>query len=251
MNERRLPYRAITIIGEALKMNHLEDKEENEMTENKQNASVKRKLSDNFFALYLLTMLLIILGQFYSFQPLYFILLFAAVFIQSSAEEWICRGFLYQRLIRSYKSPAAASVGNAFLFTALHLMNDGVTVLSVLNIFLTGIMFSLIIYYVNSIWCAMAVHTAWNFTQNILFGLPNSGLVVPWSIFRLDVSTAKNSFAYNVGFGIEGTIFADIVLVLACAGIYLWGRKNGKKPDDIWNEYAADGSEPQLEKQGL
>ena len=30
-----------------------------------------------------------------------------------------------------------------------------------------------------------AVHTAWNFTQNILFGLPNSGINVPYSVFKL------------------------------------------------------------------
>ena len=67
-----------------------------------------------------------------------------------------------------------------------------------------------------------------------MFGLPNSGMVVPYSVFRLDASTASDSFAYNVGFGIEGTLFADIVLILACVAICLWGRKNGKKPSEVW-----------------
>lgn len=163
-----------------------------------------------------------------SFQPIYFIILFLAVFVQSSAEELLCRGFLYQRLLRSYRSPAVAIIGNALLFAILHLLNDGITVLSVLNIFIVGILFSLIVYYMDSIWCAMAVHAAWNFTQNILFGLPNSGMTVPYSVFRLDASVARNSFAYNVGFGIEGTLLADMVLILACVAIYLWGRKYGK-----------------------
>lgn len=169
-----------------------------------------------------------------SFQPIYFIIIFIAVFVQSSAEELLCRGFLYQRLMRSYKSPAVAIIGNSLLFAILHLLNEGITVLSVLNIFLVGILFSLIVYYMNSIWCAMAVHAAWNFTQNIIFGLPNSGMTVPYSVFRLDASVARDSFAYNVGFGIEGTLLADGVLILACVGIYLWGRKYGKKPYDVW-----------------
>ena len=118
----------------------------------------------------------------------------------------------------------------------LHLANHGVTILSVLNIFLVGILFSLMVYYMDSLWCAFAVHTAWNFTQNILFGLPNSGINVPYSVFKLNAATARDSFAYNVGFGIEGTVFADIVLLAACVLLYLWGRKHGKKSMDVWAE---------------
>lgn len=173
--------------------------------------------------------------HFDSFQPIYFVIVFIAVFIQSSAEELLCRGFLYQRLMRSYKSPAVAIIGSSLFFALMHLLNDGVTVLSVLNIFTVGILFSLLVYYANSIWCAMALHAAWNFTQNIIFGLPNSGMVVPYSVFKLDAATANNSFAYNVGFGIEGTVLADLMLILACVCIYLWGRKYGKKPCDVWN----------------
>lgn len=168
------------------------------------------------------------------FQPIYVIIIFIAIFVQSSAEELVCRGFLYQRLIRSYKSPVVAIIGNSLLFAFMHLFNEGVTALSVLNIFVVGILFSFMVYYMDSIWCAMAVHAAWNFTQNIIFGLPNSGIVSPYSIFRLDAATANNSFAYNVGFGIEGTLLADVVLILACIGMYLWGRKYGKKPCDVW-----------------
>lgn len=171
-----------------------------------------------------------------SFQPVSFVIIFIAVFVQSSAEELVCRGFLYQRLRRSYKNPAVAIVGNSLLFALLHLFNDGVTALSLLNIFVVGLLFSFMVYYMDSLWCAMAAHAAWNFTQNIIFGLPNSGMISPYSVFRLDASAAKDSFAYNVGFGIEGTVIADAVLILACVCIWLWGRKYAKKPCDVWNE---------------
>ena len=55
--------------------------------------------------------------------------------------------------------------------------------------------------------------------------MPNSGITVPFSVFKLDASTARNSFAYNIGFGIEGTIFADLVLILGCVLLFMWGRK--------------------------
>lgn len=169
-----------------------------------------------------------------SFRLLPLVIVFVAVFIQSSAEELICRGYLYQKLRKGYKSPIVAIVGNSLFFAVLHLGNEGVTVLSIINIFLTGILCSLIVYYMDSLWCAFAVHTAWNFTQNILFGLPNSGMVVPFSVFKLDASTATDSFAYNVGFGIEGTIVADVVLLLGCVVLFFWGRKFGKEPYNVW-----------------
>ena len=105
-------------------------------------------------------------------------------------------------------------------------MNRGVTALSVLNIFLVGLLFSMCVYYFNSFWMVAAIHTSWNFTQNILLGLPNSGNVAPFSIFKLE--GAVDSLAYNVGFGIEGTALACVVLVAACVCAYVIGQRVGR-----------------------
>lgn len=165
------------------------------------------------------------------------LIIFLSVFIQSSSEELICRGYLYQKLLHRYKKPVVAILGNSILFSLLHIFNDGVTALALLNILLSGIMFSLLVYYFDSLWCAFAAHTAWNYTQNILFGLPNSGIRVPFSFFNLDEAAARDSFAYNVDFGVEGTVLAVVVLALACLVIYLIGSKKNMQPTDIWAEY--------------
>lgn len=169
-----------------------------------------------------------------SFKPLALLLVFVCVFVQSSAEELLCRGYLYQKLIKRYKKPAVAIVGNAVLFGLLHVFNPGVTPLAIANIIMVGILFSLIVYYLDSMWCAFALHASWNFTQNIIFGLPNSGQVVPFSIFKLDVASARDSLVYNVGFGVESTVFALFVEILVCVLIILWGKKKGNKATDIW-----------------
>jgi len=163
--------------------------------------------------------------EFAEVNPLWLLLIFVCVFVQSSSEEMLCRGFLYQRLLRRYKKPAAAIVGNSLLFCALHLLNDGVTLLSLYNIFIVGVLFSLMVYEFDSIWCAMAAHTAWNFTQNILFGLPNSGILSPYSVFVNDHEASRSSFAYNVGFGIEATVVSAVVLTLACVVILYISQK--------------------------
>ncbi len=174
--------------------------------------------------------------HFESFRPVSFVFIFAMVLIQSSAEELVCRGFLYQRLLKSFKNPAVAIFGNSFIFASLHLGNDGITVLSFIDICLSGILFSLMVYYMDSLWCAFAGHTAWNFTQAIIFGLPNSGIPAVYSVFGIDMDNSRNSFAYNVVFGIEGTVLSVIVLAIACTALYLWGRKYGGKSFDVWEE---------------
>ena len=164
-----------------------------------------------------------------------FVLLFFAVFIQSSAEELICRGFLYQRLKKGYRSPLMYVIGNAVLFSVFHLGNPGINLLALVNIVLIGIVFSLMVYYFDSIWMAMAFHAAWNFNQNIIFGLPNSGLVSPVSIFGLDASTAVDSFAYNVGFGVESTIVAAVISTITIIVLVYLGKKRNIPSTDIWN----------------
>ena len=137
---------------------------------------------------------------------------------------------------KGYRSKWVAIIGNALIFSLMHGANPGVTALALANIFFSGLLFSLFVYYFDSLWCAYGIHTGWNFTQSILLGLPNSGLVVPYSNFELDTAAATNSFAYNVAFGIEGTILSTVVLAVACLIVYLLGEKHNQQPIDIWNQ---------------
>ena len=116
------------------------------------------------------------------------------------------------------------------IFMALHLGNEHVSFLPLLDIFLTGLLFALMVHYFDSIWMAMACHTTWNFNQNILLGLPNSGEVSSYSIFVLDTKHDTNSFAYNTGFGLEGTIMSVAVMLISIA-IIVFAHKisEGKK----------------------
>jgi hypothetical protein len=168
-----------------------------------------------------------------SFDIIPLVFLFVAVFIQSGAEEILCRGFMYRRLEKTY-NPVVAMIFNSLFFTLLHAGNPGVTLVSLLNVFLCGVMFTLIIYYTDSMAFAMAGHAGWNFCQSIVFGLPNSGQVFPYSVLKLDAANARNSFFYNTGFGVEGTPMAVIILAVACAVIIILGQKKIiKRPEKI------------------
>ena len=158
--------------------------------------------------------------------PLMLFALFS-VFIQSSTEEIWTRGFLYDRVNVHYPLWLAIVV-NGVAFGLLHAMNPGITPLAMADLIFCGISYSLLRWYTGSIWICMGVHTMWNFTQNFIFGLPNSGLVSETSIFHLDAANGMSNLIYDHVFGVEGAlpaVFMDILLGALC--LYL-GWKKGR-----------------------
>jgi membrane protease YdiL (CAAX protease family) len=156
-----------------------------------------------------------------------FLFALVCVFIQSTSEELWCRGFMYERINVHYPLWVAILV-NGLFFAALHLGNPGAGVLPIADIAVCGLAFSVAKWYTKSIWFPMGIHTAWNFTQNFLFGLPNSGLVSEASVFTLDAASAKSNLIYDAAFGVEGAIpavAADAILGIICLAL---AAKNGR-----------------------
>ena len=158
------------------------------------------------------------------------LLCFLAVIIQSGSEELICRHFMQQHLRRRYQNPLLEILLPGFFFAALHLLNPGLNVIAVISLVLCGILLGATIYYFDSMWLVIGFHTMWNYTQNVIFGLPNSGIVLPLSIFRLDAASGRDSFSYNAAFGVEGSIMSVLVQLIALFFVIYFGKKK-KSPD--------------------
>ncbi len=179
--------------------------------------------------------------EFVQFSIVGFLVFLVFIFIQASTEEIVCRGFAYQRIKRTYNATVAI-IATSALFSLGHIFNPGITPLALLDIFLTGVLYALMVHYCDSIWLPMGAHTAWNFTQNVLFGLPNSGLTSTYSFFGL-AGDAANGIAYDTVFGVEGTIVAVAVNALAIVALYIWGRNHKKQEYDIWQGSALEASQ--------
>ncbi len=172
-----------------------------------------------------------------NFNVIGLIIAFFLVCIQSTGEELLCRLFVYQKLKKNFKNPLVWILGNSIFFGALHLGNEGITIWSFLDISIYGILMSLVIYYFDSFWTASAIHTSWNFTQNFLLGLPNSGMPATFSLYK--IVTERNSFFYDTVFGVEGTVFCVILITTVTLLIYLLFRKKGEYQED--KEVTANG----------
>ena len=180
--------------------------------------------------------------SFNAFEPTIFFAFLLCVFIQSGAEEIVDRCYLYQKLRRRYRWPAIAVLVNSLVFAALHLGNPGVTPLGILQVFEIGVLFSLIVYYFDSLWTAIWAHTAWNFSQSIVFGLPNSGIVSAYSVFKLEAASARDGIFYNTGFGVEGSIGANIVIGAAIVIVLIAGLLRGRgERVDLWTRLEERG----------
>ena len=156
------------------------------------------------------------------FRPLYLLAALVCVCVQSGAEELVTRGYMMGAIRDRYNVWVAAAV-NSLFFGALHLLNPGITVLSFVNIVAVGLALSVVMIKLESLWFCIAMHTAWNFSQSIFFGLPNSGIVSEGSFFHLDA--ARDSVLYSAAFGVEGAITTTLVLLALTLCVLLAARR--------------------------
>ncbi len=159
-----------------------------------------------------------------------FLYAFLMVFVQSSSEEMWFRGFMYERILIHYPLWTAV-LANGIFFGLTHIANDGLTLLAITDIIVCGISYSLVRWYTGSIWMVMGIHTMWNFTQNFLFGLPNSGIVSEVSVLHPDAMNAVSNLIYSYEFGVEGGIPAVILETLPGIVCLILAKRDGRLPE--------------------
>ena len=117
-----------------------------------------------------------------------FLLALVAVFIQASAEEIESRAFVFGKMHGEGVPLVWAIVVSAFFFSYLHAANPGFGFLPLLSIFVVGVQYALCYHYFGSIWFPFTAHMMWNFTQDLIFGLPDSGKPAAVSVFSSTVT---------------------------------------------------------------
>ncbi len=150
------------------------------------------------------------------------VLFLLAFLIQGLSEELLCRSLLMLSLSRAWPLWACVTA-NAAAFSLLHLLNAGITVPALLNIFLFGVLASVLMLKRGSIWSVAALHSLWNFAQGNLFGIPVSGIEGAPSPL---VTVTEDDTLWKVlvgggNFGIEGGIAATIVLLIGLLVVLL------------------------------
>ena len=156
-----------------------------------------------------------------------FILAFLAVFIQASVEELESRAFVFGKMKSEGVSMPWAVAVSAVFFAYLHAANPGFGIVPFISIAVVGVQYALAYHYIGNIWFTCAAHLMWNFTQDFIFGLPDSGRSAAASIYNTQIN--GSSFFYDATFGIEGSYMAITVNLLLCVIIVVAGRMKRDK----------------------
>ena len=107
-----------------------------------------------------------------------------------------------------------AIIANSLIFSIMHLGNDGFGVFPFINIFLMGVIFSLMFYVSDDIFFPAAAHTFWNFAQGNIYGINVSGISQS-NISLIKPQLVGNPFLTGGAFGVEGGFLTFWMEVLA------------------------------------
>lgn len=141
-----------------------------------------------------------------------FLLFLVGYLVQGMAEEVLCRGYFLVSVSRRY--PLAVGIAaNALLFAALHLLNDGISVLAFINLVLFGVFASIYFIKRGNIWGVGALHSIWNLAQGNFYGIRVSGMQTSCSVLTSEM-VAGRELINGGDFGLEGGLAVTIVLVL-------------------------------------
>lgn len=145
-------------------------------------------------------------GCTYLFIP--YLLCFA---VQSFGEEFYTRGWALTYFSKNH-SIITAIIISCIVFILPHMMNNGLNLMAIINLFLFGLVFVVLFLRFDNIWICYGLHTIWNFTQGFLLGFNVSGIETS-SIIKF--TQASSSIIGGGAFGPESSLIATFVIVIA------------------------------------
>jgi membrane protease YdiL (CAAX protease family) len=144
----------------------------------------------------------------------------AVLVLVSLNEELLIRGYILSNLMESFSGWLALLI-SALVFAAFHLFNANLSVLSVVNLVLAGLVLGVYYLHRRNLWFSIGMHLTWNLFQGPVFGFEVSGLKTPSLIGQ----TVDGSDLLTGGeFGLEGSLLTTFFLIIATAVIHLQFR---------------------------
>lgn len=156
-----------------------------------------------------------------------FILLALCMFIfQSTFEEFVYRSYLLPMFSKKFGDGWSIII-TSVLFVLLHAMNGGMGPIPVVNLFLAGVVFSLVYYNWGSLWLCGLAHALWNFSQGVIYGSLVSGNPLGKSVMTA-IPVEGMDIISGAAFGFEGSIITSVIGVLIVLGLMVYAKKKGK-----------------------
>lgn len=147
--------------------------------------------------------------------------------IQGASEEILTRGWLFQATAQ--KKVLTGIVISSTVFGLIHLANNGLTALSLLNLILYGLFAVFYTLKHENLWAVCGFHSAWNFAQGNLFGISVSGHPILGGSLINPGSPDGPAYLNGGAFGAEGSVIVSGILVLSLLVLFLQLRQKQKR----------------------
>ena len=148
------------------------------------------------------------------------LLLFTLV---SFGEEILFRGYI----INHYKHLLGGVLISSLIFALVHFLNPGITLISLLNIFLAGVFFAYTYLWTGSLWLPVGFHLSWNWVMGYLFGIPVSGINVESSLIYVALNQEAAAVLTGDQFGFEGSLLVTLMLIVVLLTVRAFLQKKG------------------------
>ncbi|HEL2383292.1 TPA: CPBP family intramembrane metalloprotease [Streptococcus suis] len=143
-----------------------------------------------------------------------FLVLVLAWSVQGTTEELLTRGWMFSSLSAKYNIPVGILISSLF-FTFLHLGNDAISLIPLLDLTLFAILASLVMLKTGNLWVISGIHAAWNCFQGNVFAFPVSGTQAGQAFIA--VETSGPDWLSGGAFGVEGSVISLIIQGLMIA----------------------------------
>jgi len=182
-----------------------------------------------FSALFILTaasLILVASGNLsfigFDFYPEDLMLYVLVMLLVAFAEELVIRGYILNNLLDSFPKWIALLI-SATLFALFHFLNPEFSWLSLIGIFIGGLLIGLNYIYTRNLWFGIFFHFAWNYFQGPVFGFKVSGLETD----SLLVQNIKGPVWWTGGtFGFEASMLACLLIMGVAAYLAIYYKRN-------------------------
>jgi len=147
-----------------------------------------------------------------------------SLLLNATVQEVLGRGYIFE-LMRRRAGPGWAVLISAASFTLIHAAAFRGNLWPMLNVFLAGVLFSLIRLRTGGLATAIGVHYAWNLLVGPILGLAVSGrdLSDGWRLLQLQ----GPDWLTGGAFGIEGSMVVTLLTTIICLAVgFLGCRKS-------------------------
>lgn len=164
-------------------------------------------------------------GISFNYLPTFMFIIFTWM-VQGATEEIMMRGYALPLIGKRFNVPLGIVI-TSLVFSGLHLANNGIDTLPLINLALFGVFAAIYALYRGNIWGICALHSAWNFAQGNVWGMAVSGGVNMGKTL-VETTYGEGNIINGGAFGPEGGLTVTFVLVVGIIIILLLKKREEK-----------------------